>query len=64
MTRRAASFSILLRGETGCGKSSEIPLAIVRDAVARGQDVNVIVTQPRRLAARALCNRQGLPLIY
>jgi hypothetical protein len=50
-----------IRGETGCGKSSEIPLAIVRDAFAKGgdaaRDVNVIVTQPRRLAARALASR-------
>jgi hypothetical protein len=50
-----------IRGETGCGKSSEIPLAIVRDAMAQGgkaaREVNVIVTQPRRLAARALASR-------
>lgn len=50
-----------IRGETGCGKSSEIPLAIIREALARGgddaRDVNVVVTQPRRLAARALAAR-------
>ncbi|EKX31228.1 hypothetical protein GUITHDRAFT_83326, partial [Guillardia theta CCMP2712] len=46
-----------IQGETGCGKSSMVPQFILDDARARRQRVNVIVSQPRRLAAVALARR-------
>ena len=40
-------------GETGCGKSSRLPLMLLEsDATAK-----MFVSQPRRIAARALCDR-------
>lgn len=47
---------IVLSGGTGCGKSTQIPQYLL-DSYAlerRGADCNIIVTQPRRLAALAL----------
>jgi HrpA-like RNA helicase len=41
-------------GETGCGKSTMVPLALLRAAGPRGL---VIVTQPRRVAAASLARR-------
>ena len=50
---------VCIQGETGCGKSSMIPLAIYNAAAGRGcsSDVSIIVTQPRRLAATTLAHR-------
>ena len=45
---------VALRGETGCGKSSRLPVMLLEDAAARGERVLVVCAQPRRLAAHAL----------
>ena len=43
----------IICGETGCGKSSRLPLMLLEnDAKAK-----MFVSQPRRIAARALCDR-------
>ena len=44
-------------GETGCGKSTLIPLLLLRAAEARGESCRVVVTQPRRIAATSLAAR-------
>lgn len=47
---------VVLSGDTGCGKSTQMPQYIL-DSYAlehRGTDCNIIVTQPRRLAALSL----------
>eukprot|EP00960_Hanusia_phi_P077982 768764-Hanusia_phi.AAC.2 len=46
-----------IQGETGCGKSSMVPQFILEDGRERRQRVNVIVSQPRRLAAVSLARR-------
>ncbi|KAJ8599386.1 hypothetical protein CTAYLR_007029 [Chrysophaeum taylorii] len=40
-------------GETGCGKSSRIPLFLLETT----RDARMFVSQPRRIAARSLCDR-------
>lgn len=47
---------IVLSGDTGCGKSTQMPQYLL-DSFAlknRGTECNIIVTQPRRLAALSL----------
>ena len=46
---------VCISGETGCGKSTLVPLALMRDSIARPG--YVIVTQPRRIAAVSLAKR-------
>ena len=43
----------VIHGETGCGKSSRVPLILL----AAQPDAKMFVSQPRRIAARALCDR-------
>lgn len=47
---------VVLSGDTGCGKSTQLPQYLL-DSFAldhKGSDCNIIVTQPRRLAALSL----------
>ncbi|XP_071825877.1 ATP-dependent RNA helicase dhx29-like isoform X2 [Apostichopus japonicus] len=50
---------ILIAGETGSGKSTQIPQFILEDIVnsGRGADSFVMCTQPRRISAISLANR-------
>ena len=41
-------------GETGCGKSTGVPQALLEDLLASNSTLNVLITQPRRLAAVAI----------
>ena len=48
----------ILRGATGCGKSTQVPRLIVEALAARGAaHARVVVCEPRRLAATALAAR-------
>jgi len=50
---------VVLKGEPGCGKSTQVPQYIL-DAAAEngnGSNVNIVVTQPRRISAIALSQR-------
>jgi HrpA-like RNA helicase len=63
----AAHRVVCFSGETGCGKSTVIPLALLRAAEAEAATIRsaggsappclVIVTQPRRIAAISLAQR-------
>ncbi|XP_037027912.1 probable ATP-dependent RNA helicase spindle-E [Bradysia coprophila] len=56
---------VILEGATGCGKSTQVPQFILDDGFKRKKSVNIIVTQPRRIAAISIANRvakeRGLP---
>ena len=49
----AAHGTIIISGETGCGKSTQVPQFLLDESPAH----RIVVTQPRRLAARALAER-------
>ncbi|KOB66562.1 putative DEAH box polypeptide 36, partial [Operophtera brumata] len=50
---------VVISGETGCGKSTQVPQIILDDAIRnnRGANVKILVTQPRRIAASSLAMR-------
>ena len=50
---------VLVSGETGCGKTTQVPQFILDDAIARGEggSLQMICTQPRRLAAMGVATR-------
>lgn len=50
-------FIIACQGETGCGKSSRVPMILLEAERRCGRQVRMMVSQPRRIAARALADR-------
>ncbi|EIW66325.1 hypothetical protein TREMEDRAFT_45797 [Tremella mesenterica DSM 1558] len=50
---------ILVVGETGCGKTTQLPQFILDHEISqnRGSKTNIIVTQPRRVAAMGVAQR-------
>ncbi|KAL4451226.1 hypothetical protein ABPG77_009298 [Micractinium sp. CCAP 211/92] len=48
---------VLVAGETGCGKTTQVPQFILEDAWARGKGCRVICTQPRRISAVSVADR-------
>lgn len=55
----AAHQVVVISGDTGCGKSTQIPQFLLDDAVATGaiDQTRIICTQPRRLSALSLAER-------
>ena len=50
---------IVVSGETGCGKTTQLPQFILEDAIGegRGSQCNIVCTQPRRISAISVAQR-------
>eukprot|EP00210_Caulerpa_lentillifera_P002836 g2710.t1 len=50
---------VVVSGETGCGKTTQIPQFLLEDAMESGtiSETNIIVTQPRRISAMSVAQR-------
>ena len=57
---------IIIQGNTGCGKTTQVPQYILDYYASINKKCNIIVTQPRRLAAisiaRRVCDERGWSL--
>jgi len=48
---------LIISGDTGCGKTTQVPKFLLESGISRNQDVKIICTQPRRLAAVNIAKR-------
>ncbi|KAL3871841.1 hypothetical protein ACJMK2_039813 [Sinanodonta woodiana] len=50
---------VIIRGETGCGKTTQVPQFILDQAIlqGRGAECSVVITQPRRISAVSIAER-------
>ncbi|VDL88865.1 unnamed protein product [Schistocephalus solidus] len=50
---------VVISGETGCGKTTQIPQYLLEDAILRGDGscTRIVVTQPRRISAISVAER-------
>ncbi|CBQ67989.1 probable DNA/RNA helicase (DEAD/H box family II) [Sporisorium reilianum SRZ2] len=47
----------VLSGETGCGKSTQVPAYILEHCMSQGRHCKIYVTEPRRISAISLAER-------
>ena len=48
---------LIIEGATGCGKTTQVPQFIADDCAIKGKPFNIVVTQPRRIAAQSIAKR-------
>lgn len=48
---------LIIQGHTGCGKTTQVPQFILEQCRTRNQLCNIVVTQPRRIAAISVAHR-------
>lgn len=48
---------VIVAGETGCGKSTQLPQYIINDSARKRQPALILCTQPRRLSTKAVAER-------
>ena len=48
---------VVLSGHTGCGKTTQVPQYILDKYAREKKMVNIIVTQPRKIAAKSVATR-------
>ncbi|CAB3361811.1 Hypothetical predicted protein [Cloeon dipterum] len=48
---------VVVEGPTGCGKSTQVPQIVLDDSFKDNQPVNIVVTQPRKIAAFSVAKR-------
>uniref|UniRef100_A0A0A9XRC0 Probable ATP-dependent RNA helicase spindle-E n=1 Tax=Lygus hesperus TaxID=30085 RepID=A0A0A9XRC0_LYGHE len=48
---------VIVKGATGCGKSTQVPQFILDDARSSQIYCNIVITQPRRIAAKSVAAR-------
>eukprot|EP01040_Poterioochromonas_malhamensis_P011766 gene11766-12838_t len=52
-----SSHFLIIQGETGCGKSTRIPVMIMEEAKRKKQHCQILVCEPHRAATQGLYNR-------
>ena len=57
LNRIAKDRVTIIHGETGCGKSSRLPLFLLENSEASGCECRMMISQPRRIAASSLMKR-------
>lgn len=53
---------LVFSGETGCGKSTQLPAFILEDQLSKGRPCKIFVTEPRRISAISLAQRVSVEL--
>lgn len=53
---------MVISGDTGCGKTTQVPKYILEQGSANNMDYNIICTQPRRLAASNIAKRVAMEM--